>query len=76
MFGERRDPSSSLRFRSMFSPSQQRDHDHQRPQAELKPAAFSLRRVSFGLVGLHGRIIPEREEPEQGIVTRRLVLLV
>ena len=37
-----------------------------RPQAELKPAAFSFRRVGFGWLGLHGRIIRDRGEPEQG----------
>ena len=35
--------------------SEQRDADHQRPQAELKPAACAFRRL-----GLHGRIIPDR----------------
>jgi hypothetical protein len=47
---------------------QQRDHDHQRPQAELKPAAIRFRRVGFGRLGLHGRITRDRGQPEQGIL--------
>jgi hypothetical protein len=39
---------------------QQRDDDHQRPQAELEPAA-----VAFGRIGFHRRIIPGRERAEQ-----------
>ena len=45
-----------------------RREDEQRPQAELKPAAFSLRRLDFGRLSLHGRIVPERGQPEQGIL--------
>jgi hypothetical protein len=39
--------------------------DQQRAQAELKPAAFAFRRVGFGQFGSHGRIIPDRRQPEQ-----------
>jgi hypothetical protein len=42
---------------------QQRDADQQRPQAELIPAEFALRRL-----GLHGRIIPGRGQREQAIL--------
>ena len=48
--------------------AQQRDADHQRPQAELKPVALAFRRVGFGRLGLHGRIILNGGKPEQGIV--------
>jgi hypothetical protein len=41
--------------------------DQQRPQAELKPSAFALGRLSFGRLGWHGRIIRRRGQPEQGI---------
>jgi hypothetical protein len=41
--------------------SQQRD-----PQAELKPAAFAFRRLGFGRLGLHGRIIPRRGRRASG----------
>jgi hypothetical protein len=40
--------------------------DHQRPQAELKPTASTLRRFSFGRLGLHGRITVQCRQPEQG----------
>ena len=44
-------------------------HDHeQRAQAELKPAAFAFRRIGFGQLAWHGRIIPDRGQPEQGIL--------
>jgi hypothetical protein len=43
-----------------------RDGHEQRPQAELKAAAFPFRRVGFGRLGLHGRIIHGRGKPEQG----------
>ena len=36
------------------------------PQAELKPTAFAFGRLGFGRFGLHGRIIRERGQPEQG----------
>ena len=44
-----------------------RDDDHHRPQAELKPAAFAFWRVGGGRLVLHGRIIPGRRRPEQEI---------
>ena len=47
---------------------QQRHADHQRPQAELKPAAFAFRRVGLGWLGLHGRIISGRKQREQEIL--------
>ena len=47
---------------------QHRDHDHQSPQAELKPAAFAFRRISFWRLGFHRPIIPSRGQPEQGIL--------
>jgi hypothetical protein len=43
--------------------------DHQRPEAELKPAAFAFRRVGFGRLGFHRRILPDRGQPEQEILT-------
>src|SRR5437763_302898 len=43
----------------------QRDN-HQRPHAELIPAAFTFRRISIGRLGFHRRIIPDRGQPEQG----------
>jgi hypothetical protein len=48
----------------------------ERAQAELKPAAFAFRRIGFGWLGLHGRIITGRLLREQGIlaVTRRCAL--
>ena len=45
-----------------------RDDDHHRPQAELKPAACAVRRIGVGWLGLHGRIIPGHGQPEQGIL--------
>jgi hypothetical protein len=48
-------------------------HDgQQRPQAELKPAAFALLRVGFGRLGLHRRIIPDRGRAEQEILRAAL----
>jgi hypothetical protein len=35
-------------------------------EAELKPAAFALRRVGFGRLSLHCRIIRDRGQSEQG----------
>ena len=46
-------------------------NDEQRPQAELKPAALAFRRLGFGRLGLHGRIIPDRWQREQGMMTAR-----
>ena len=46
---------------------QQSDDDHQRPQAELKPAAFAFRRLGFGRVGWHGRIIRRHRQRGQGM---------
>ncbi len=43
--------------------------DEQRPQAELKPAAFAFRRVGFGRL-THRRIVPYRGLPEQEILAR------
>jgi hypothetical protein len=34
----------------------------------LKPAAFALRRVGFGRLGVHGRIIRRGVPPDQGIL--------
>jgi hypothetical protein len=45
------------------------DHDYQSPQAELKPAAISSRRLSIRRLGFHRPIIPHRRQPEQGILT-------
>ena len=45
-----------------------RGDDHQRPQAESKPAAFAFRRIGFRRLGLHGRIIRRRGQPEQEIL--------
>ena len=48
-------------YRSDRNPSrhgQQRDSNHQRPKAELKPAVFAIRRLGFDRLGLPGRIIP------------------
>src|SRR2546422_381907 len=39
--------------------------ENERPQAELKPAASSLRRISFGRLGLHGCIIRDRGQRDQ-----------
>ena len=44
-----------------------RDDHEQRPQAELKPAAF--RRVGFGRLGLHGRIITTAGRRGKGFST-------
>jgi hypothetical protein len=44
-----------------------RDRYQQRPQAELKPADFGLRRLGFGRLGFHIRIIRRREQPEREI---------
>jgi hypothetical protein len=46
---------------------QQRDAEQQRPQAELKPAATAHRRISFGRLGWHARIILGRGQSGQGI---------
>ena len=57
-------------YRSDRNPSrhgQQRDSNHQRLKAELKPAVFAIRRLGFDRLGVHGRIIPGRGQPEQGI---------
>ncbi len=35
----------------------------------MKPAAFTFRRISFGRLGLHGRIIHRPGQPEQGILS-------
>jgi hypothetical protein len=43
------------------------DDHKQRPEAELKSAAFAFRQLGFGRLGLHGRIICRDVEPEQGI---------
>jgi hypothetical protein len=51
-----------------------RHNDHQRPQAELKPAAFAFRRLSSCRLGLHGRIIPDRGQPEQETRAAGIVL--
>jgi hypothetical protein len=44
---------------------QQRDDDYQRPQAELKPAAFAFRRFGLGWRG-HRHIIRRRARKEEG----------
>jgi hypothetical protein len=55
---------------------------NQRPQAELKPAASTFRRIGFGWLSLHGRIIRRRSQPEQEILAaayraaRRLVVSI
>jgi hypothetical protein len=46
--------------------AKQRDAYHQRPQAELKPAAFAFRQVGFGRLSLQGRIFPGRGKTVQG----------
>ena len=46
--------------------TEQGDNHAQRPQAELEAAAFAFRRLGFGRLSLHGRIIPDRGQPEQG----------
>ena len=51
--------------------SHQRDADQKRPQTELKPAAFAIRRLGFGRLAFHRSIIPARTKPEQGIVGGR-----
>ena len=56
-----------------FSPGLRRstvrsERSWQRPQAELKPAAFAFRRLGCGRLGLHDRIIRRPGQPEQGIV--------
>ena len=40
-----------------------------RSLAESKPAAFVLRLIGFARLGLHGRIIPDRVQPEQEILS-------
>ena len=44
---------------------QARDAYQQRAQAELIPAAFAFWWLGYGRLGLHGRIIPDRGQPEQ-----------
>jgi hypothetical protein len=62
--GQSESPTPVCQFE--FSPcgTNHREH-HQRPRAELKPAAFAFRQFGFGRLGLHGRIIPHRGQPEQ-----------
>jgi hypothetical protein len=47
---------------------QNRDDREQPSRAELKPAAFAFGRFGFGRLGFHRRIIPDRGQPEQGIL--------
>ena len=59
-----------LRNRGRTGHGQQRDADHQRPQGELKLAAFAFRRLGLGRLGFHRRIIANREPSEQAIIGR------
>ena len=45
-----------------------RDDDHHRPQAELKPAAFAFGRIGSWRLGFHRRIIRDRGQQEQEIL--------
>ena len=62
-----RDVFRGLHIRLASGASANHHEDHQRPQAELKPAAFAFGRLSLGRLGLHHRIIPDRGLPEQEI---------
>jgi hypothetical protein len=52
--------------------TKQRDADQQRPLAELKLAAFTFRRIGFGRLDLHRRIIRDRGQPGQAMLGSRM----
>ena len=64
----RNDLGRSIRNANRDKPdsrTEERDAEKERPQAELEPAAFVFRRIA------HRLIIPDRRQPEQGILGAR-----